>query len=152
MGYTHYWYFAQGTDQGLYNEALDDVREIVKASTDSYNLCNGLGERNTEPELLPAPGVAFNGCEEESHETFYLSCEPNGREFEYNPGWLFNFCKTASKEYDTVVVACLCTLKDVLGDSVRVSSDGDVDDWRPGLALAKTILGRDIQMPLEDEE
>ena len=46
--------------------------------------------------------------------------------------WVFNFCKTARKEYDGLVTAALLLAKHHLGNRIRVSSDGNIDEWKNG--------------------
>jgi hypothetical protein len=60
--------------------------------------------------------------EEDGHETFYISPR-------YTKEW--NFCKTARKPYDTVVVAFLVMLNDVNPDFTW-SSDGEDEDHEAG--------------------
>ena len=72
--------------------------------------------------------IRFNGKGEEGHETFMLT--PDSQEF--------NFCKTAQKPYDIVVVAILCLLAHHTS-GVTVSSDGGISDWTDGLALAQRV-------------
>ena len=50
-----------------------------------------------------------------------------------NP-WVFNFCKTARKPYDTYVTATLIAALDHWGsDVVKVSSDGSIQEWEEGI-------------------
>jgi hypothetical protein len=139
MGYTHYWTFKKQPDQEAYNKALEDCREIVKATPVPLEL------------QLDESGVFFNGVGENAHETFILSPVPNldSRTPELRG---FNFCKTAQKPYDIVVTACLCVLKARLGDSVSVSSDGDPEEWEEGRLFANEVLGRVFYNPIEKEE
>jgi hypothetical protein len=84
--------------------------------------------------------IAFNGCGKDAHESFILpQLAGNFKEFD--------FCKTAQKPYDVVVVACLTRLAEVPG--IKVSSDGNASDWHNGAALASKILGRRLDNPLE---
>lgn len=94
--------------------------------------------------------MSFNGCEEQSHETFRLGAKPVDVDTPWNKGneKIFDFCKTARKPYDTVVVACLAALADILGDDIEVSSDGSPEDWKDGVKLASLTLKRKIKNPL----
>jgi len=78
--------------------------------------------------------IRFNGKDDEGHETFMLTPDPSD----------FNFCKTAQKPYDLVVVAILCLLAH--RTDTGVSSDGDRSDWAEGLKLAQRVAP-DCQMP-----
>ena len=53
----------------------------------------------------------------------------------------FNFCKTARKSYDKYVVACLILAKLCFGNDVKISSDGDLEDWEEGKELIENELG-----------
>ena len=55
------------------------------------------------------------------HETLYISID----EFDWS------FCKTARKPYDLLVCACLIATHEILG--YDVSSDGDLEDWKPAI-------------------
>jgi hypothetical protein len=78
--------------------------------------------------------ICFNGIGEDSCENFYLK---SGRDFA--------FCKTRRSPYDIYVVAILCLVDHF--DLAKVSSDGDLEDWQPGIDLAKEITGLDIGTP-----
>jgi len=57
--------------------------------------------------------IAFNGVEDEGNESFVLT----------KRGFDFEFCKTARKEYDAVVVEVLKAAREVNPD-IELSSDG----------------------------
>ncbi len=133
MGYTHYWSIAANVNKKAYAAALKDCRAIVRA-TESV-LANGTGENGTKPKYTS--GLTFNGIEGDSHETFYLPSAPESN--------VDDFCKTAAKPYDRIVVACLCRLAEVSG--VRVSSDGRQYEWETGREIAETVLMRKVQIP-----
>jgi hypothetical protein len=139
MGYTHYYNTKNATDAESYRRGVNDACKIVRASP--VPLADGMGDPGTLPETRGA--LSFNGVGDDSHETLHLA---------ENPTTGFNFCKTARKPYDVVVVAVLATMKDTMGDGFAVSSDGDQSDWEAGCKLASEVLGREIKVPsLEDE-
>ena len=146
MGYTHYWTFKQpksikGKHQEIesqYQLAVRQCQRIVK----SYNKAvksidpkhhGRLSGYSAHTKVNDYLGLDFNGTSDMSHENFCLRDH-----WSHNEN--FNFCKTAQKPYDTVVVACLITLKHYLGDLIEVSSDGDSTDWNDGLRLAQQSL------------
>jgi len=138
MGYTHYFTFNAANKgeakkaEKLYQLAVKDCAKIIKA----YSLANGgLAGYTAHTKLGEYSGIEVNGSRENGHEPFILR-----EHFNENEG--FNCCKTAQKPYDRVVVACLIALKNRLGDLVEVSSDGEVQDWAEGLALAERVLKR----------
>jgi hypothetical protein len=139
MGYTHYWEFRipKRTEinsvEANYQRAIKDCSKIVKTY---YQANGGLSGFTAHTPIGQYGGLKVNGKGEEGHEDFTL------REyFKQNlEGDAFNFCKTAQKPYDVVVVACLIVLKARLGKHFEVSSDGYSKDWEEGLNLAQRIL------------
>ena len=126
MGYTHYW----ESDTGIYNEhlreAITNMSIVINDNTDILAGGDGTGK----PEITDDE-IRFNGIGDGSHESFSISTDWKGT---------FNFCKTSEKPYDVIVVACLVVLKYHLGDSVRVSSDGDCEDLTAGIVLAMKYI------------
>ena len=60
----------------------------------------------------------FNGKGDNAHEPFIFPGESG-----------FNFCKTAYKPYDTVVVACLFVARDYFApDQLEIASDGEAEE------------------------
>jgi len=157
MGYTHYWTFkpaARGEAsqvEAAYQTAVRDCQRIILA----YQKENGgLSGYSAHTKLGQYGGIKLNGKGDDGHEDFFLR-----EHFSQNldqvyglGGGGFNFCKTAQKPYDVVVVACLCVLAYRLGDNVKVSSDGSVSDWAEGLELARRVLKRKIKMPFSKNE
>lgn len=143
MGYTHY--FAElRTDP----EFSEHVRNIVDVAQESgIRVRNGWGE---EEAIVSDNAVSINGDADEGldHETFYLPDRPDG----------FNFCKTARKPYDSVVVAILIrAIVDEQPGWENIRSDGGWLDWEDarggyntpigGVALYERVFG-----PLSDAE
>ena len=129
MGYTHYWgRETSETTQEQYASAIKDIRAVV--SEFSSILADSAGDAGTSPEL--EIGVVFNGIENNGHETFYLP--ENIEQMES-----FEFCKTAYKPYDIVVVACLTILHNHC-PRLKISSDGEGSDLEEGLKLAQNTL------------
>lgn len=150
MGYTHYWRFGAFIGEKEYKKALQEIRKLVKASP--IPLANGMGDEGTKPEV--GATVSFNGVGEDAHETFLLRKDPilvatKPDRYPSEEFSRFNFCKTAQKPYDVVVVACLCVLQERLGKSIEVSSDGDAEEWEDGRVLAEKVLGRSVKTPVE---
>lgn len=124
MGYTHYWTLQNGIEQSVWDKFFKGALEIIQTAKEAGI---ALEDEST------ANRVFINGVGENSHETFAIS--PTDVDFD--------FCKTAQKPYDTVVTAILIWLKAVLGDNVRISSDGNWSDWEAGALLYETVF--DIQ-------
>ena len=131
MGYSHY----------LENKQDCPPQEWQKI-TDAFKRLQAAAIINNDPLLIQeesdsasAPGVDetgiwFNGIEDAGHETFHLTRVGSYR---------FNFCKTARKPYDRVVVAVLCLANFFAPEVWNIDSDGDQEDWKAGLALARTV-------------
>lgn len=146
MGSTHYWVFKKIKGQAKqtekkYIEAIADCQRIVRAYAKEHGGLSGY-TAHTKPGSYG--GVNLNGKGDEAHETFILR-----EHYSQNEG--FNFCKTAMKPYDAVVVACLAVLKHHLGDLIDVSSDGDTQDWIDGVNLARAVLRRKVANPIVDQ-
>ena len=127
MGYTHYikrigdlskknrakWIEHTNGIIRLYNKTADASDMVVSCGEETLTLSDDL--------------VRVNGYAEKGHETLYISV--NGVNSE-------DFCKTAMKPYDAVVVACY-KLAENMFPCVRFSSDGDSVDHIEGLKLLK---------------
>ena len=110
MGYTHYWKHRGFTDS-QWNDLTSEADRIIRSS--AVPLAGGNGVKGTSP-VINEEKVCFNGVEDDSHETFILTKRP--QEFE--------FCKTALKPYDSVVVAIMQWAATV-NPNFDPSSDGD---------------------------
>lgn len=148
MGYTHYW---TRTRQLSKDEMLTigaKVRMIISEAEGKPT--DTAGGYHDEPVEIAGPRgdgspditknwIGLNGAGDElSHETFAIDPSPGS-----------DFCKTARKPYDVVVVACLTFLATDYG--FRVSSDGDHDELQAGVDLCCKALGRDYAHPLTIE-
>lgn len=97
MGYTNYWSHKTGIKQ-FPEQMLDDLRRIIAARPD-IKIDN---EDGGAPIITPTK-IRFNGTDGNDYETF-LFC-PNGWSGVLKS--LHCFCKTAYKNYDVFVKACL---------------------------------------------
>ena len=147
MGYTHYYKIPSKMDKVRFEVLTTDVKIILESAKDlGIELANGHGEEGTEPTVTNDL-IIFNGVEDDSHETLYIAREDE--EAKEN-GLVFNFCKTARKPYDTIVVAVLVAVKKHFPES-EISSDGDMEeftngsmpDQKGGLTLCKELFGED---------
>jgi hypothetical protein len=126
MGYTHYFTLSKNTTES-------QIEKMIKFTNTAIELfgadliANGMGEEGTKPEVAKER-IYLNGIEDDSHETFAL---------EFNSGeW--QFCKTARKPYDTLVVACLL-FADENNVIEKWSSDGDNEDHQAGKFLFEKV-------------
>jgi hypothetical protein len=94
MGYTHYWQQHRAFTGEEWRALCDFTRCAI--SWHDYPVCGGDG--NGEPEIC-SEYIALNGSDAagEAHETLYIERE----------GSTWEFCKTARKNYDPIVVAVL---------------------------------------------
>lgn len=164
MGYTHYWTQTRDFNEVEMRDICSAIRRIIKTAQKREVPC--YGGTNSEDTVVPticgfdgtgAPTlnkdeISFNGQGPDfDHETFYI---PAKRELPYDGaspdrlGWAF--CKTARKPYDIVVTACLTFLQADYG--FEVGSDGDMEEWEPGVRLAEEALGRAFANPIIVEQ
>ncbi len=90
-----------------------------------------------------------------SHETFSLEQKlseiPQWKK-EHKPDRLIFECtKTAFKPYDLAVNVCLIIAKHHLGDAIKVTSDGDAENWQEGMQLCQHFLGYGEEFCLDKE-
>lgn len=139
MGYTHYFSIKADATPEMYKAFSDEAHEILRTA-DIYtgiDIADGMGEVMSAWQA-DDERVMFNGLGDDSHETFLVTPNSVG----------FNFCKTAEKPYDAVVVACLIALYRAYGDSVEISSDGNHSDWATGSHLYQMAVQRTAIIPL----
>jgi hypothetical protein len=140
MGYTHHWKAEnlEIVEEAKYQKALAEMARVIAESP--VPLANGMADEGSAPDV-DEDGICFNGTAGHNYETFSLP----GRGQELRD---FDFCKTAQRPYDLIVVASLAILKDHLGEAIKVSSDGGSDDWKGGVSFASAVLGREIKNPI----
>ncbi len=91
-----------------------------------------------------------------SHETFSLErlgkFSPHkleGDDFK-NDGLIFECTKTAYKPYDLAVTVCLVIAKHHLKKGIKVSSDGEIENWEEAMQLCQHFLGYGEGFKLEE--
>lgn len=137
MGYTHYWktekqiLFSDEEWETLKNVSRQLVEECVIRGIKLTSDCE------TTPPIINDEVIVINGNEDNCCETFVLERYMND----------FYFCKTRYKNYDIIVVALLIYISNMKYE-LNVSSDGDYEDWKNGLELLETVLGRKFEMPI----
>lgn len=130
MGYTHYWNNTNFTREEWSTFKKASRAMIQKAVFEEKIQLDREWDNDTEPPEINDELVAFNGRGDDGHETFYFERINNE----------FQFCKTASKPYDTAVVASLI-LAHYCNPKFKWTSDGSetADDFDAGIALANSI-------------
>lgn len=155
MGYTHYWQFKKSNNKRMpelekaLQKAVDEIGLVARTWQKMHpkgsigDACRLSGYTAHVKPGQGYRGIKLNGKGDNSHEDFCIR-----EHFRQNLDQGFNFCKTARKPYDTVIIAALCILKHRLGDAIEVSSDGDAAEWNEGLALARKVTRLAIKNPL----
>lgn len=133
MGYTHFFTLKNPIKPADWARVKTIAGRIIQAAiADGIALDVDSGDSD----------VHLNGVGENAHETFFLHPSHLG----------FNFCKTAAKPYDIVVVAILAAIHtETKGVYFEIRSDGDAKDWVDGVALAQGALGYPIENPIVDK-
>lgn len=149
MGYTHYWRRKGNSlalDHATFAAIVADFNKLVAALPSTSDTASG-AYRDAPLELdndSTPDEINFNGKDDErdlGHEPFeFPRCQPDE----------FTFCKTARKPYDLLVCATLIVVKKH-APAVKVSTDGDPEDWAPAVTLCQTVLGYGA-FPCEREE
>jgi hypothetical protein len=93
-------------------------------------LADGQGEEGTVPDISD-DCIWLNGVGEDSHETLAIGT-----------GETWNFCKTARKPYDTVVVAILSYLHDQGAITWRSDGEASYGDFKKGKALKSRVKAK----------
>lgn len=123
MGYTHF--YDCKTDE-LSDECTTALKELLD---DHYpSLVQFDDDDNYPPEATPY-SVRFNGIGYDGHETFI-----------WHGKTPFEFCKTATKPYDKVVVAALTIIKHFHPIDFDWRSDGETGELTEGRELAFRYL------------
>ena len=157
MGYTHYTYRPVKNSGSAYfygKLALDAKKLCDYANANGIRIRNGAGEG--EPEFTEF-SFSINGDAEAfsddgrdlAHETFYWAGIPEQSEWRKGESDYFSFCKTAYKPYDAVITAILIRAKTIYGDCVRISSDGEWQEWQAGREMYETVFGEVAECPFE---
>lgn len=110
MGYTNYFRNKRAFTDAEWKALTADVKKMLAES--DIPVANGHGNKGSKP-LFTSKHIMFNGVEDDSHETACVT--KDAQEFE--------FCKTARKPYDALVVG-LYKLIRKYDPNVTLSSDG----------------------------
>ena len=152
MGYTHYYYRQKELDKKKFQDFKDDVVKLHRSLPEHTNSAGGYhthqrviikGGDGTGSPHFSIDGICFNGDKEKDmyHETFNIPRVHMKERVDEN-GLIFDFCKTARKPYDILVCASLIALKKHFGNDVKVSSDGDEEEWQPAIDFFEEVLGK----------
>src|SRR5574343_130001 len=129
MGYTHYWKDVKINDLSVVNKNFKTFKRLIKknykhvyTAGNKYSTKLLIIQREYNIDLpieLTEKYCVFNGKDDLGHETFYIDDNIN-----------FNFCKTARKPYDFFVTAYLMLLANNDSFTDKISTDGNLEDWK----------------------
>lgn len=162
MGYTHYFYSKLNKEQ--ITSAMDDIEKIIQNGTDEDGRIEGgkignpasfdkkkempicdrkRGVINFNGDVNLASGVESYWNSELNHENLVVAPFTGGDDD-------FNFCKTARKPYDKLVVATLFHLGYLFPNDFHWSSDGNLIEE---LEIDEDCIdfGRGVYVELSDE-
>lgn len=115
----------------------------------------GHGDKPIDGDWFAGAQLESRSCGGDcSHESFSIPLvfEPEPYNKTTDDGLFFNFCKTAFKPYDLAVTAALVVLKKHLGDSIRISSDGEDCHWFDAKMVCQQELGYGMDFNLDNGE
>jgi len=131
MGYTHYAHQHRSFTVKEWSRICAEAKVIFfKATIDGIPLRDWDGEG--KKPTISDERIAFNGRGDDGHETFSVTSEkepcPEWKEqADYDREGAFNFCKTARKPYDPVVVSMMVMIKAVAPSAYDFDSDGGME-------------------------
>lgn len=151
MGYTHYYRREERLDEETFKLFAKDVKRIMQmAKTLKIRLAGAGGEVKTKP-IVEDDLICFNGYRSKAHETLLISRIKTRRNLDSGDALIFDFCKTARKPYDKIVVAVLVAFKHHFPNS-RISSDGDEEAFELGKNICQLLFGYGNDMKVIEEE
>jgi hypothetical protein len=158
MGYEHYWSRPAILNPKAFAAWSRDVQKVVFAlpqdmlrgetwdvgPTTSPTLVwiNGNINHHTTPWAESDAGIPFAVPQTMDKTFFKWPALTDSR------GWIRDSCKTNGKPYDIAVTASLILLAHHFPKECRVWSDGRLDDWQHGLALAQGATGLTLVIPI----
>lgn len=145
MGYTHYFKGKKSTDVKFkeFTDACQKLHDNLPEITDTaggyykdkkLQIGDGSGYLNYSMNYVPVFNtdlVCFNGVGDLAHETFVIKTGTD------------DFCKTARKPYDLLVVACLIAAHKILNynfSSDGFDSFGNCDDLQPAIDYYNKVM------------
>jgi len=133
MGYTHYWRQYDGFNSDKWDALVQHSLYLQAAVYPSAKLA--------DVEMSDFQ-ISFNGVAPQNHETFTLDRAmqpPNLTDRLPEKDHFFNFCKTAQKPYDLMVMCVLLVANDLEPDVITYATDGAESDWQPAIDLVNKV-------------
>lgn len=129
-----------------------------------FNGGNGLPRKKVPYSYQDNSGTTISGMEWQDqehgnkdwndlgHETFVLTRKNKKEDYEdKNRTHTFRFCKTQYKPYDMVVQGVLILAKYHFKDDIKVSSDGNMEDWKHSFEWTASIHKKVLGLMLNDK-
>lgn len=167
MGYTHYWRIDLNVvTAGQFKRLGIDARRLFDVAAEQ-GVPVAYESDDERPAAIGEGVIRFNGVGDDGYETFYFDATPNTPPPDDSSNYdtwqyestrdagnrRFGFCKTARQPYDAVVTAFLIRAKVILGEGVRVTSDGDYTrDWADGARLYRRAYDERARSPIAPPE
>jgi hypothetical protein len=128
MGYTHYAQVRRDADPELLRACAREMAKLVEATPTPLAGPYGTGT----PEVDVTRGeVAFNGVGDDDCDCETFRWPPRGAGDD-DPEWASHAWKTERLPYDAVLCGCLLVAQRVLGEAIRIGSDGTLGDFLDG--------------------
>jgi hypothetical protein len=118
MGYTRYFELYKIISEEKFEQYSATCKLICEKIQEIEDYKLGDWEGTEKGPVFDENEVSFNGIGDDAHETFSIRRDNVG----------FVFTKTNRKDYDSSVCACLYLAKQMFGNDIRVSDDGDNND------------------------
>lgn len=144
MGWTHYWERPTELQEQAFSRAVLDLQTLAGVCPNGVSGFDGTGE-----PVFEADHVVFNGQSPKACEPFEISrveFDRRGRDT------VFSYCKTERLPYDIMVQGALIVFRHHLGQSIRVTSDGDDAVWQPAREFVQNALGYGGEFRLDDKK
>ncbi len=133
MGYTHYFPHTSVTDE-VWEKIKSDCEKIVGTGIVPVE-----DDRDGSEPKFTDHLILFNGVGENQHETFCLEKAGSGG---------FAFCKTNRKPYNILVQACLLLYQLHSPETLKLGSDGSLEEWKDAIKLVTKTLGYKTEVAL----
>ena len=145
MGYTHYFGANKNFTTEQWEKLVEKTNKILSYCAEKGIKLAADSDIPDEPPELSDVVIAFNGVDEEGHESFIIYKE--GKQYG------FHFCKTACKPYDLACCLVLLAAQDVAPDALDTGSDGNWNyDWLEARRGYKELFGTEPVLKFADED
>tara|TARA_R100000789_G_scaffold95346_1_gene95827 strand:- start:400 stop:828 length:429 start_codon:yes stop_codon:yes gene_type:complete len=142
MGYTHYWRQYDGFNSDKWDTLVQHSLHLQAAVYPSAKLA--------DVEMSDFR-ISFNGVKPQNHEYFVLDrvmSPPNSTDVQKEH--YFDFCKTAQKPYDLMVMCVLLVANALEPDVITYATDGAGSDWQPAIDLVNKVCNLDVSFNPND--